>query len=82
MLIKVKLIAVYALVSLCLFFLSFLLPFRLVKNLSRRQEGFVAAARLPLIRAESSREHSFRLRGKDMSLHDDSAMLSHSISLL
>uniref|UniRef100_A0A3Q3VU59 Uncharacterized protein n=1 Tax=Mola mola TaxID=94237 RepID=A0A3Q3VU59_MOLML len=35
---------------------------RLVKNLSRRQEGFVVAARLPLIRAESSREHSFRLR--------------------
>uniref|UniRef100_A0A3Q1ELC4 MCF.2 cell line derived transforming sequence a n=1 Tax=Acanthochromis polyacanthus TaxID=80966 RepID=A0A3Q1ELC4_9TELE len=34
---------------------------RLVKNLSRRQEGFIAAASLKLIIGDSSREHSSRL---------------------
>uniref|UniRef100_A0A3P8SFN6 MCF.2 cell line derived transforming sequence n=1 Tax=Amphiprion percula TaxID=161767 RepID=A0A3P8SFN6_AMPPE len=34
---------------------------RLVKNLSQRQEGFIAAASLKLIIGDSSREHSSRL---------------------
>uniref|UniRef100_A0A671UTA9 MCF.2 cell line derived transforming sequence a n=1 Tax=Sparus aurata TaxID=8175 RepID=A0A671UTA9_SPAAU len=36
----------------------------LVKNLSRRQEGFIAAASLQQIIGDSSRGHSFRLGGK------------------
>ncbi|XP_075902851.1 proto-oncogene DBL [Nelusetta ayraudi] len=35
----------------------------LVRNVSRRQEGFMAAANLQLIVGDSGRGHSFRLRG-------------------
>lgn len=52
---------------------------RLVKNLSRRQEGFIASANLQLIVGDSSSQgHSFRLRGKreDAGFQDDNVTSS------
>lgn len=46
---------------------------RLVKNLSRQQEGFIAAASLQLIIGSSSHERSPRLGGKETL----SSLLSH-----
>lgn len=43
---------------------SCLLPRRFVKNLSRREEGFMAAASLQQILADNSHGHNSRLGGK------------------
>ena len=63
-------------------FPDFSSSFRLVKNLSRRQEGFIAAASLQLILSDSSLGHSTRLGGKEMDSQDCNITLSHRTSSL